>query len=411
MAFRPEEVPLPPDDYVKPPAEVPLLSAKALAPYEWPERVKIVALCFASFVLCNCDRINISVAILPMASTFGWSQSTVGIIQSSFFWGYVTTQIPGGYLSDRYGGRQVLAFGVVAWSLMTVLTPAAASTSLPMLLAARALLGVGEGVAMPAMNQVLSRWVPRGERSKSLSLVYSGMYLGSTIGLLSCPILIANFGWQSVFYCFGAAGGLWWFAWNSFTAGSPQTSSTISESERQYIEEATAPVRPRPLESIPWKMLLSEKATWAIIVAHFCCTWGLYRAPYLDVAFFCLDSTSIKFQFCRVHGAAANMLLPVGLFVCFLDFGSPIFVLYDRILCPPDVVTYVFQHGARFRSSGISFCERSSMGGNVFVCKRWWSYCRSLDFTRLEHDHCPEAHADDWFSGACNVPRSCVGND
>jgi hypothetical protein len=277
MAFRPEEVPLPPDDYVKPPAEVPLLSTKGLAPYEWPERVRIVALCFASFVLCNCDRINISVAILPMASTFGWSQSTVGIIQSSFFWGYVTTQIPGGYLSDRYGGRQVLAFGVVAWSLMTVLTPAAASTSLPVLLAARALLGVGEGVAMPAMNQVLSRWVPRGERSKSLSLVYSGMYLGSTIGLLSCPILIANFGWQSVFYCFGAAGGLWWFAWNSLTAGSPQSSTTISESERQYIEVNTAPVRPRPLESIPWKMLLSEKATWAIIVAHFCCTWGSYR--------------------------------------------------------------------------------------------------------------------------------------
>jgi MFS family permease len=247
-----------------------------LAGREWPERVRIVALCFASFVLCNCDRINISVAILPMASTYGWSQSTVGIIQSSFFWGYVTTQIPGGYLSDRFGGRRVLAFGVVAWSLMTVLTPLAASTSLPVLLASRALLGVGEGVAMPAMNQVLSRWVPRGERSKSLSLVYSGMYLGSTVGLLCCPTLIANFGWQSVFYFFGAFGGLWWLAWNTFTAENPQSSTTISPSELEFIEQNTAPSRLRPLESIPWRMLLSEKATWAIIVAHFCCTWGSY---------------------------------------------------------------------------------------------------------------------------------------
>lgn len=69
-------------------------------------------------------------------------------------------KIPGGYLSDKYGGKNVLSFGVVAWSLMTFVTPLAASASLPLLLAARALLGVGEGVAMPAMNGMISKWVP-----------------------------------------------------------------------------------------------------------------------------------------------------------------------------------------------------------------------------------------------------------
>jgi len=36
---------------------------------------------------------------------------------------------------------------------------------------------------MPAMNNMLSRWIPVSERSRSLALVYSGMHLGSVVGL------------------------------------------------------------------------------------------------------------------------------------------------------------------------------------------------------------------------------------
>ena len=35
-----------------------------------------------------------SIAILPMADQFSWSPATVGLVQSSFFWGYLLTQVP-----------------------------------------------------------------------------------------------------------------------------------------------------------------------------------------------------------------------------------------------------------------------------------------------------------------------------
>lgn len=247
-------------------------SDKASRP-KFPERFRIVLLCFVSFIICNCDRINISVAILPMAKYYGWSQTTVGIIQSAFFWGYVLTQIPGGYLADKYGGKHVLAAGVIMWSIMTLLTPLAASTNIGLLLLVRALLGVGEGVAMPAMNNIISKWVPEKERARSLSLTYSGMYLGSVIGLWLCPQFIVSFEWQSVFYIFGALGFVWWLAWQIWATSSPQLSKTISTSERQFIE-AGAPATDRRISGVPWRLLLSRKATWAIIVAHFCSTWG-----------------------------------------------------------------------------------------------------------------------------------------
>ena len=66
-------------------------------------------------------------------------------------------QVLGGVWADRFGGKRVLGLGVLWWSLATVLTPIAAQVSLPVLLAARACMGIGEGVAMPAMNNLLSK--------------------------------------------------------------------------------------------------------------------------------------------------------------------------------------------------------------------------------------------------------------
>jgi ACS family sodium-dependent inorganic phosphate cotransporter len=68
---------------------------------------------------------------------------------------------------------------------------------------------------MPAMNTILSKWVPVSERSRSLALVYSGMYLGSVTGLGFSPFLIHQFGWPSVFYSFGSLGTVWFAAWLS----------------------------------------------------------------------------------------------------------------------------------------------------------------------------------------------------
>lgn len=70
-----------------------------------------------------------------------------------------------------------------------------------------------QGVAMPAMNNILSKWVPIAERSRSLAFVYSGMYLGSVTGLAFSPFLIHQFGWPSVFFSFGSLGTVWFGIW------------------------------------------------------------------------------------------------------------------------------------------------------------------------------------------------------
>lgn len=50
---------------------------------------------------------NLSVAIIPMSHCFGWNSSVAGLVQSSFFWGYALSQLPGGWLAKIFGGRFV----------------------------------------------------------------------------------------------------------------------------------------------------------------------------------------------------------------------------------------------------------------------------------------------------------------
>lgn len=87
---------------------------------------------FATRILSNRvylqDKVNISVAIIPMAEDFGWSSTVSGLVQSSFFFGYMLTQIPGGYIIAKKGGRKILPLGVGLWSLATAAVPVMAGT-------------------------------------------------------------------------------------------------------------------------------------------------------------------------------------------------------------------------------------------------------------------------------------------
>ncbi|KAG1361332.1 Sodium-dependent phosphate transport protein 1, chloroplastic [Cocos nucifera] len=259
------------------PSEAVLLGDVTKVSYWWeqfPKRWLIVLLCFFAFLLCNMDRVNMSIAILPMSVEFKWNPATMGVIQSSFFWGYLLTQIVGGIWADKIGGKLVLGFGVVWWSIATVLTPIAAKIGLPFLLVMRAFMGIGEGVAMPAMNNILSKWIPVSERSRSLALVYSGMYLGSVAGLALSPILIHNFGWPSVFYAFGSLGSIWFALWQSKAHSSPQEDPELSSEEKGLILGGS--VSKEPVSSIPWRLILSKAPVWALIISHFCHNWGTF---------------------------------------------------------------------------------------------------------------------------------------
>ena len=252
----------------------PVTEADVIARRYWPRRYTVVALCFCSTSVCYIDRVNISVAIIPMAEHFGWSDTERGLVLSSFFVGYLLTQILGGWLANRLGGKLVLGFAVVWWSLFTLLTPPAAFISMTALLIARLLMGAGEGLAFPATYNILSRWAPAEETARAASLNLSGVPIGTITAITITPWIVTAFGWPSVFYIFASAGFVWLFFWWRAVTDHPDDHPTISESEKALIRESVPPRKEKP--QIPWGALLSKPAVWALIVSHFANNWGFY---------------------------------------------------------------------------------------------------------------------------------------
>jgi len=105
----------------------------------------LVWLSAAAILISYADRSNIANAIVPMAKDMQWDKATEGVVLSAFFAGYAVTQMVGGFLADRNGGRNLLTFGLASWSLFTALTPVCADIGLVPLLFCRVGLGLGEG--------------------------------------------------------------------------------------------------------------------------------------------------------------------------------------------------------------------------------------------------------------------------
>ena len=75
---------------------------------------------------------------------FSWNAEQQGIILGAFFYGYVITQIPGGYLAEKYGGKWLFGIGTFITAFLTLLTPLAAKAGTTPFIALRVLEGLGE---------------------------------------------------------------------------------------------------------------------------------------------------------------------------------------------------------------------------------------------------------------------------
>ncbi|XP_063347477.1 sialin [Pelmatolapia mariae] len=210
------------------------------------------------------------------ASVYNWDSETQGWILGSFFYGYILTQVPGGYLAGRFGPKWLMGFGILGTVIFTLLTPVAADLGAGYLIAVRVLEGIGEGVTFPAMYTMWAAWAPPLERSRLLTISYIGAQLGTVISLPVSGEIIFYLDWTYVFYIFGAVGLVWFVLWAFFVFDSPNTHPRISEQERLYITSSLKNELSTSASNIPWRSIVTSMPLFAIVVAHFSYNWTFY---------------------------------------------------------------------------------------------------------------------------------------
>ncbi|ESO86939.1 hypothetical protein LOTGIDRAFT_128007 [Lottia gigantea] len=260
------------------------------------KRYQIALLSSVGFILSFGIRCNLGVAILSMTTnetiqftgdtktkaqfnlTFSWTPETVGIVDSSFFWGYIITQIPGGYLASRLPANRLFGLAIGISSFLNLFLPAAAKVHYGMVITVRILQGLVEGVTYPATHGIWRHWAPPLERSKLATISFCGSYAGAVLGMPVSGVLTQYLGWQSGFYFFGALGLLWTVIWWFFSFERPSTHPTISEAEKIYIETSIGENTSVILKDVktPWLKFFTSMPVYAIMVANFCRSWTFY---------------------------------------------------------------------------------------------------------------------------------------
>uniref|UniRef100_A0A4W5KCW9 Solute carrier family 17 member 6 n=1 Tax=Hucho hucho TaxID=62062 RepID=A0A4W5KCW9_9TELE len=271
-----------------------------------PRRYIIAIMSGLGFCISFGIRCNLGVAIVGMVNNstihkdgkiiitekakFNWDPETVGMIHGSFFWGYIVTQIPGGWICSRLAANRVFGLAIFLTSTLNMLIPSAARVDYRCVICVRILQGLVEGVTYPACHGIWSKWAPPLERSRLATTSFCGSYAGAVIAMPLAGILVQYSGWSSVFYLYGCFGMFWYMFWILVSYESPEVHPTITAEERRYIEESIGEGQelfgPASKYKTPWKKFFTSMPVYAIIVANFCRSWTFYLLLISQPAYF-----------------------------------------------------------------------------------------------------------------------------
>jgi len=197
--------------------------------------VAVLALCTVNYF----DRAVISLCMPVMAKDLQFGPQIIGVIFSSFFWGYTLMQIPIGWISDRVRPGKLLVSSGILWGVIQMLTGFISSAQVFMFL--RALLGMSESPMYPAGSKLQSVWLPSTERGRGAALLAAGSDVGIALGGPIVVLFLAWLGgWRGALIGAGVLTIIVVLACYKVMISDPNTSPSVNKTEREYINNAMA---------------------------------------------------------------------------------------------------------------------------------------------------------------------------
>jgi ACS family hexuronate transporter-like MFS transporter len=220
---------------------------------------------FASTVINYLDRQTLSNLAPYLKEEYGWTNTDYANLIIAFRLAYSVGQTLCGKLLDRIGTRRGLAFSVIWYSAVSMLTSLA--TGWKSFAGFRFLLGLGESANWPAATKAVSEWFPKRERGLATALFDSGSSIGGAIAPFVVIPIYLRWGWRPAFVIPGILGFLWLIVW-WWLYHPPESHPRVSAEEREMIEQDKREAAPEQGGPRPrWLDLLRFPQTWGTIAS------------------------------------------------------------------------------------------------------------------------------------------------
>jgi ACS family glucarate transporter-like MFS transporter len=247
-------------------------------------RWQMMGLVTATALLTYLDRLNLSIAGKFIQDEFSIPLKTMGWILGAFLLGYSLSQVPGGYLSDRYGPRKVLITAITWWSILTAATALAPGLFTTRWFGVawsfaivRFLIGIGEAPSAPAYTKVVANWMRSSRRGLGSSFTLLGIGLGGALTPMLITFIMRHWGWRMAFYSCGLLGIVVGLAWYFLATDRPDQHPRVNQQELELIADGrTGYSGIGRASGVPWWKILSNRSVIALLLGYFCQGFPIY---------------------------------------------------------------------------------------------------------------------------------------
>lgn len=237
------------------------------------------------YLVAYLDRANVGFAKLRMAHDLQFSDEVFGLGIGIFFIGYLTLEIPGALLVERWSARKWFARILITWGLISACT---AFVQTPMqFYSVRFFLGVAEAGFFPGIIVYFTHWFPMRERAFAMSGLVVAIPFSLAIGApLSALLLDVHWfglaGWQWLFIVEGLPAVVLGVITLFVMTDRPRHAKWLTAEERDHLEdvlsrEAQAKESVRKLRVID---ALRLPNVWLLALGIFATNMGGYALTF-----------------------------------------------------------------------------------------------------------------------------------
>jgi DHA2 family methylenomycin A resistance protein-like MFS transporter len=288
---------------------------------EWP-RGKLLTLAGMSlgYGVVQLDVTIVNTALNSIGASLGGGVSELQWVVSAYTIAFAALILTAGALGDRAGAKKIFMAGFavfVAASLACALAPTAA-----ILIAARAMQGVGAAILVPNSLALLNHAYPdEKERGRAVGIWAAGASMALTAGPLAGGALIAAIGWRSIFLVnlpIGLVG--MWLTWRYASETARSSDRELDLAGQTAVIGALGCLAGAMIEagvlgwSSPW--VLGGFAASAVLAAFFVVWERRARQPMLPLSLF----ENRLFSLSAVVGLLVNVAFYGLIFVLSLYF-------------------------------------------------------------------------------------------
>lgn len=140
---------------------------------------------------------SINIALPSIGIEFEMDAILLGWVVTSYPLASAIFLVPFGRIADIYGRKRIFTYGVVVFTVSSLLS--AISTSVVALISFRILQGIGSAMTFGTAVAILTSAFPVRERGKALGINVAAVYLGLSLGPFLGGLLTQYCGWRSIF--------------------------------------------------------------------------------------------------------------------------------------------------------------------------------------------------------------------